>query len=205
MTKLTNDLRDNVYYKIMKDLPFRNFIKEIHAIVQEEVIKHAPQQVQELYASELLRGYLNTTTVEVKLGNRSVARYWHTSGTDYEYYDRIYGLKDNITIRMDDAANADRLPDGSLYKSIITKLANEGLVRDHFEQTDLRDSVSKRLRANLRSATTIKKLYDVLEPELHGFIPKDDVMSTLPACVAPVVDDLRKLGAMLPDTPKVTK
>jgi hypothetical protein len=204
MTKLTNDMRDGIYHRIIKDLPVRNFIAEIYSLVQEEIIKHAPNQVQELYADELTRKYLNTTRVEVRLGNRNVGRYWHT-GTDYLYYDQVYGLKDNMTIRMDDAENTDRLPDGSLYKDIVTKLANEGLVISYFEQEDLRDNVSKRLRVNLRSATTIKKLYEVLEPELHGFIPKDDVQSTLPACVAPVVDDLRKLGALLPNTPKVIK
>jgi hypothetical protein len=204
MTKLTNDMRDGIYHKIMKDLPIRNFLKEVHSLIQEEIIKHAPKQVQELYADELMRKYLNTASAEVKLGNKSMGRYWFT-GMDYEYYDRVYGLKDNMTIRMDDAENTDRLPDGSLYKNIVTKLANEGLVTSYFEQEDLRDNVGKRLRTNLRSATTIKKLYEVLEPELHGFIPKDDVQSTLPACVAPVVDDLRKLGALLPNTPKVTK
>jgi len=204
MTKLTNDMRDGIYHKIIKNLPVRNFIAEIYSLVQEEIIKHAPNQVQELYADELTRKYLNTTRVEVRLGNRNVGRYWHT-GTDYLYYDQVYGLKDNMTIRMDDAENTDRLPDGSLYKNIVTKLANEGLVTSYFEQEDLRDNVGKRLRTNLRSATTIKKLYEVLEPELHGFIPKDDVQSTLPACVAPVVDDLRKLGALLPNTPKVIK
>lgn len=64
-------------------------------------------------------------------------------------------------------------------------------------------SVSERLRANLKAATTMKRLYEVLEPELHHYIPKDEVKANLPACVAPVVDDLRKLGAVLPDVAKV--
>lgn len=196
MTRLNSSLRDDLHRTIMKNLPVRNFIKEIHTLVQEEVMKHAPTQVQELYGNPLTRGYLEQNYVEVRKGNKSVPLY-NGNRTDY-----VYGLTDRMTIRMDDAEHTDRLPDGSLYKALVTRLTNEGLVSGYFEQEDLRDSVSKRLRANLGAATSIKKLYDVLEPELHHYIPKDDVKSTLPACVAPVVDDLKKLGLVLPEVPK---
>jgi len=199
MTRLNKDLRNSLHGTIMKDLPVRNFIKEIHTLVQEEVLKHAPKQVQELYDNTATREYLGQNYVEVRKGNKSVALY---NGGRADY---VYGLTDRMTIRMDDAEHTDRLPDGSLYKALVTRLANEGLVSGYFEQDELRDNVSKRLRANLGAATSIKKLYDVLEPELHHYIPKDDVKSTLPACVAPVVDDLRKLGAVLPEVPKATE
>ena len=196
MTRLNSSLRDDLHRTIMKNLPVRNFIKEIHTLVQEEVIKHAPKQVQELYENTAMRGYLEQNYVEVRKGNKSVPLY---NGTRTDY---VYGLTDRMTIRMDDAEHTDRLPDGSLYKVLVTRLTNEGLVSGYFEQEDLRDSVSRRLKANLGAATSIKKLYDVLEPELHHYIPKDDVKSTLPACVAPVVDDLKKLGLVLPEVPK---
>lgn len=196
MTRLSNEVRDLMYNRIMKDLPVRNFIKEIHTLVQEEVIKHAPKQVQELYENTAMRGYLEQNYVEVRKGNKSVPLY---NGTRTDY---VYGLTDRMTIRMDDAEHTDRLPDGSLYKVLVTRLTNEGLVSGYFEQEDLRDSVRRRVKANLKAATTIKKLYEVLEPELHHHIPKEDAKSLLPACVAPVVDDLRKLGAVLPEVPK---
>lgn len=196
MTRLNKDLRDSLFSTIMKNLPVRNFIKEIHTLVQEEVIKHAPKQVQELYGDPLTREYLGQNYVEVRKGNKSVPLY---NGTRTEY---VYGLTDRMTIRMDDAEHTDRLPDGSLYKALVTRLTNEGLVSGYFEQEDLRDSVSKRLRANLGAATSIKKLYDVLEPELHHYIPKEDAKPLLPTCVAPVVDDLKKLGLVLPEVPK---
>lgn len=196
MTRLTNDLRANLHHKIMKDLPSRDFIKEIHTIVQEVVMAHAPKQVQELFANEATREYVAQNYFEVRKGNRSVPMY-RGKKTDY-----VYGLKDRMTIRMDDAEHSQRLPEGSLYKAVVTRLANEGLVTGYFEQEELRENVSLRLRANLKAATTIKSLYTILEPELHHFIPKDEAKAGVPACVAPVVDDLRKLGAVLPEVPK---
>jgi hypothetical protein len=103
---------------------------------------------------------------------------------------------------MDDAENAGRLPEGSLYRDIVTKLHKAGLVDAYFTQEDLRVSVRNRLRANLRASSTFKQLYANLEPELHHYIPKDEVKAQVPACVAPVVDDLRKLGAVLPEVAK---
>ena len=199
MTKVSNELRNNLHYTIMKDLPSRDYAKEIRAVVQEVVLAHAPKQVQELYADESTRKYVNQGYVEVRKGNRGVPLY-RNGWSDY-----CYGLKDRMTIRMDDAENTHRLPDGSLYKDVVTRLANEGLVTAYFAQYDLRDSVSQRLRANLKAATTMKRLYEVLEPELHHYIPKDEAKANLPACVAPVVDDLRKLGAALPEVAKVVQ
>lgn len=199
MTKVSNELRSSLYHTIMKDLPSRDYAKEIHAVVQEVVLAHAPKQVQELYADENTRKYVNQGYVEVSKGNQHVVLY-RNGGSGH-----VYGLKGQMTIRMDDAENTHRMPDGSLYKDVVTRLANEGLVTAYFAQYDLRKSVSERLRANLKAATTIKRLYEVLEPELHHYIPKDEVKANLPACVAPVVDDLRKLGAVLPEVAKVVQ
>lgn len=196
MTRINNDLRLSLHQKIMKDLPSRDFVMEIHTAVQEVILAHAPKGVQELYANEATRQYVAQNYVEVRKGNCSVPLYRHGK-TEY-----VYGLKDRMTIRMDDAEISHRLSEGSLYKALVTRLANDGLVTGYFEQEDLRRNVSKRLEANLKAATTIKSLYTILEPELHHFIPKDEVRAGVPACVAPVVDDLRKLGALLPEVPK---
>ncbi len=198
MTRVTNNLRHALELAIMKDLPSRDYIEEIHALVQEEVMKKAPEQVQALYADEETRKYLAQHTLDVRKGNQSVPMY---RGGEWQY---ILGLKAMLKVRMDDAENVDRLPEGSLYREIVTKLHEAGLVDAYFKQDDLRESVRQRLRANLRAASSIKKLYEVLEPELHHYIPKDEAKANLPACVAPVVDDLRKLGAALPETPKAT-
>jgi len=199
MTRVTNSLRHALEIAIMKDLPSRNYIDEIHTLMQDIVMQRAPEQVQVLYANEETRDYLAWRTFDVRKGNRSVPMYRGGDG-----WRCVYGLANDMKVRMDDAENVDRLPEGSLYREIVTKLHETGLVDAFFEQDDLRESVRQRLRANLRAATSIKKLYEVLEPELHHYIPKDEAKANLPACVAPVVDDLRKLGAVLPETPKAT-
>jgi hypothetical protein len=198
MTRVTNDLRGALELAIMKDLPSRDYAKEIHALVQEVVIVHASEKVRVMYDDPDLRDYLAQHTLDVRRGNQSVPMY--KSGEGWQY---VYGLKDMLKVRMDDAENAGRLPEGSLYRDIVTKLHKAGLVDAYFAQEDLRGSVRQRLRANLRASGTFKQLYANLEPELHHYIPKDEVKAQVPACVAPVVDDLRKLGAVLPSVPKV--
>jgi hypothetical protein len=184
--------------KIMKDLPSRNYAKEIHALVQEIIAEHMEPKVRALYDNPDLRGHLKTAGLEVKMGNRYVLLNRIGEG-----HGEVYGIKSGrLSIRMDDAENASRLPEGSLYRDIVTKLHKAGLVAAYFAQDELRANVYARLRANLAASKTFKQLYANLEPELHHYIPKDETAAQVPACVAPVVDDLRKLGADLPTVPK---
>ena len=196
MTRVTNDLRQSMERAIMADLPVVNYVTLIRELVQKTVIAHAPEQVRVMYDDPDLRKYLKTAMLEVKLGNAYVNL--HPSGSA-----EVYGLKDGrFTVRMDDAENPGRLLEGTLYRDVVIKLHESGLVTAYFTQEDLRLSVRKRLNANLAASTTFKQLYANLEPELHHYIPKDEVKARVPACVAPVVDDLRKLGADLPAVPK---
>jgi hypothetical protein len=197
MTRVTNDLRASMERAIMAGLPVVNYVTLIHELVQEVVIAHAPEQVRVMYDDPDLRDYLANSHIEVKVGNKHVPM-WQR-GLDAEH---IKGLTKGITIQMMD--DAGRMPEGSLYRTLIAKLKESGLVDKYFGQDDLRDSVRKRLKANLQASTTFKQLYANLEPELHHYIPKDELRAQVPACVAPVVDDLRKLGADLPTVPKAT-
>ena len=197
MTRVTNELRHTLQTAIMKDLPSRDYTKEIHALVQGVIAEHMPPKVRSLYDNTELRSYLRLDNIEVVKGNARVPLH----STDSAY---VYGLTKFMTIRMDDAENAVRLPEGSLYRSVVIKLHEAGSVAAYFAQEELRVSVRNRVRANLAAARTFKQLYANLEPELHHYIPKDEVKAQVPACVAPVVDDLRKLGAVLPETPKAT-
>jgi hypothetical protein len=202
MTRLTNEMRESILHSIMKGLPVINYAAKIHEVVQSIVIKHAPKEVQALYADKTLKKYLNTTRLEVKRGNKYVQLYQYHAGYGHEYYNIVYGLTKELTVQMDENME-NLLVEGSLYHEVYHALKEKDYVNAYFEQSDLRESVQKRLNSNLASVTTVKRLYDVLEPELHGYIPVVvDGKSSLPACVAPVVDDLRRLGATLPETPK---
>jgi hypothetical protein len=194
MTRLTNDLRDSILSNIMRGLPNVDYVAQIKALMQDTIIEFAPRQVQELYADEATRGYLNTSYAEVRDGNRRVE--------GLGYWNNVYGLTKEIAVQMDERSEAV-LKEGTLYHALYTRLKASDLVNKFKVQEELRKSVRDRLRANLAAATTIKKLYEILEPELHGFIPREvagDKM--LPACVAHVVDDLKKLGLVVPDVPK---
>jgi hypothetical protein len=201
MTRVTTLMRDSIHLRIMKNLPSRDFAKEIHVLVQSIIVDHMPKEVRALYDSKSLRGYLHEVGLDVHIGNQSVPLYRST--VDGIRCDTVVGLTSRVSIRMDDHERLDRLPEGSLYRDLVTKLHASRLVSAFYEQEDLRKDVARRVRANLASASTVKRLYEVLEPELHHYIPKDPVVASLPACVTPVVDDLRKLGAVLPDTPKI--
>jgi len=197
MTRITKYERSNILHAIMKGLPNKNYVADIYALVQGTIVEFMPTEVRTMYDNPDLRPYLATCRLDVASGNAHVPMY---KGGDN--FDVIIGVKSSIKVRMDDADSIGRMPEGSLYRALVTRVANSGLVTAYFAQEDLRRDVEKRLRANLDQATTIKKLYEVLEPELHQYIPKYTAAASLPACVAPVVDDLRKLGANLPATPK---
>ena len=193
MARLTNDMRDSILNKIMRGLPNVDYAKQIREMVQDTIIEFSPKQVQELYANDDTRGYLNYSYAEIRDGNSRIY--------GLGYWNNVYGLTKDLTIQMDERSEAV-MKEGTMYHAIYWRLKNSGLFAKFKTQEELRKSVSNRLKANLAAATTIKRLYEVLEPELHHFIPKDDVNDKLPACVAPVVDDLRKLGAELPETTK---
>ncbi len=192
MTRLTNELRNHIRGKIMKGLPVIDYKAQIRDFVQETIISFAPPEVQELYKTDLGKEYIGCRDVEI------VTSY---GGNRYLYLNTIYGLRRSIKIRMDERA-FELLKEGSLEHALHAGLNKNKLCLKLAEQEDLRKNVSDRLTANLAAASSIKRLYTVLEPELHGYIPVDAPVANLPATVAPVVDDLRKLGANLPTVAK---
>lgn len=194
MTRLTNEIRDNMLSRIMHGLPNIDYGAQIKALVQDTIIEFAPEEVQKLYANEELRQHLAEYYVDIRDGN----------GYRSQIYAHFYGLKRGLSLQMDERAE-HILKEGTLRHALYTRLRDSNLLTKRKEQEELRDKVRARLKANLAAARTIKRLYDILEPELHGYIPVDVAdKSNLPACVAPVVDDLRKLGAVLPETPKAS-
>lgn len=193
MTRVTKELRHSMERAIMKDLPSRDYKMEIYKLVQDTVIAQLPPEVKALYGNEDLRKYLVSHGIEVIKGNTSVGMY---------AYPDVYGLPAYMKIRMDDAEYDGRLTEGTQYAAVVKALVASTLVDKYFEQERLRSSVLKRVRSNLEASNTFRQLYANLEPELHQYIPKDEAKAQVPACVAPVVDDLRKLGAVLPEVPK---
>lgn len=191
MTRLTNEMRDSIRIRIMTGLPNVDYLAQIKTLVQDTIIEFAPKQVQELYADKATRGYVNEVNYEVRAN-------WGRGS--YRYIENIYGISGGRTTLHMDERTETLLKEGTLTHALYTRLRDSKLIDKYREQEELRADVVKRLKANLASATTIKRLYAVLEPELHGYIPREvDPVANLPTTVAPVVDDLRKLGANLPE------
>jgi hypothetical protein len=193
MTRLTNDMRDSIKNKIMQGLPNLNYVDQVKTLVQDTIIEFAPKQVKELYADENTRGHLKVVNFEIRAN-------WGL--LSYKYINDIYGTNGITRLQMDDRV-AVLMKEGTLIHALYTRLRDSKLIDKYREQQELRADVVNRIKATLASAKTIKRLYTVLEPELHGYIPREvDLVSNLPATVAPVVIDLRKLGAVLPEVAK---
>lgn len=184
MARLTNDMRKSMIRQIMAGLPNINYVEQIKELAQAAIIENAPKDVRDMYSNEETRKYLREDYVSIR----------DTSASETVLFGQFYGITDEVRIRYDDRVEnlyqEDKIQ-GILYK----RLKESGLIEKHRQQQSLRKSVSERLKSNLDAASTTGRLREILEPELHKFIPPDDPKTpNLPAVVAPVVDDLKKLG-----------
>jgi len=201
--RLTKDMRNNIQQKIMANVPVIHYHPLMAEVIQAVLCKHMTDDIRRAYEDPAQRPYLYAQCVEVRDGNdRMTIRQMNDRGCFYAPYE-FYGLpRARKVIRVDDAS-VGRLEEGTLDYDLSHALIEGGYYRKHKEQEQLYDSVRRRVVNTLNSVTTVKRLYDVLEPELHHFIPKEnDKKAGLPATAAPFADDLKKLGAELPTIPK---
>jgi len=121
MTRLTNDLRDDIQRKIMTGLPNVDYLAQVKTLVQDTIIEFAPKQVQELYADGATRGYLNLTNYEVRADWGRIS---------YKYFDNIYGLNraGSARIQMDERAEA-LLKRGTLTHALYYSSARQQVDR----------------------------------------------------------------------------
>lgn len=198
--RLTNDMRAKIARDALANVPVVDYKAKLVPVVQNVLYAHMPASVKDLYDAPATRRYLKTFGVEIREGNG------YGSGRVY-LDDDFFGLQDvgALKIRIGDEV-LRHLKRGTLMYNLAKAVMDSGYFDAHRQQRELFDDVAIRLRNTLKSVNTVKRLYDVLEPELHHLIPKEgDKTANLPATVAPVVSDLRKLGANLPDVPTAKK
>lgn len=205
--RLTKDIRNNIHRKAMANVPTINYHALLIPLIQGVLCDYMPDHVRRAYDDPAQRPYLKTANVYIKSGNKDVYIKGQDENGCYRNHD-FYGSNGNgyhcMVIRHDAAAFAHLKADTLTY-DLCKVVIKSGYFTKHLEQQELLESVKKRLRSTLDSVTTIKRLYDVLEPELHHLIPKEgDKVANLPVAAAPVVDDLRRLGAQLPTVPKMS-
>jgi len=203
--RLTKNMREEILRKATAGVPVVDYKAKLRPVLQAVVCKRMPEPARLAYEDEASRVFLTTISVEVREGNGYSGR----SMTFGQYDDppiRGYAVQGRMTVRVDDAS-FDQARKGTLHYDLAAAVRKTGYLDKHYEQLVVMENIRKRLKATLESVTTVKRLYDVLEPELHHLIPKEEnaAVANLPAAAGPVVDDLRKMGAQFPDVPKVAK
>lgn len=204
--RLNNQMRDNILRQATAQVPVVDYYALLMPVIQEAICKHMPAPARAAYEDEASRGYMSTIDVRLKEGNgySGNGMYFGDHG-NYKIYGMCSGRE--LTVRIDDIS-FEQTRRGTLGYDVASAVRKSGYFKKYHEQAELLKDVKKRLKATLESVTTVKRLYDVLEPELHHLIPKEDAPAakiSLPAAAGPVVADLIKLGAQLPKVPKVEK
>jgi hypothetical protein len=163
--------------------------------VQNAVIDAMPPEVRAVWDNEATRRYLVSACVEIRDGNKHIAS-----------ADGIRGIssaelryRNELTVYMDNATQGIARP---IAAKIAAALHASGHVAAYQRDKERLANVKSRLTSALASVTTVKRLFDVLEPELHHLIPVI-VDNKVPAISVKVADDLRALGAELPAVQKV--
>ena len=196
--RLTKDMRDSIVTKALANLPRVDHWPAVRDVIQDVIVQHMTPEVRAVWDNPDLRGCLSRTDFSIRRGNRTLVDFYgpqkllglHTSYAKY---------RGDVTIYMDDAVGAR--VEGTVISAITEALRSSGLVAAQERNKDLLESVRVRLRRAVDSVSTVKRLYDVLEPELHHLIPRVEG-ANLPVVAVKVVDDLKTLGAELPDVPK---
>lgn len=196
MTRLTNQMRTNLLQAATKAVPVIKYGELLAPIIQEVLCAHMTPKLYAAYKDEASRPYLQHGNINIRDGNqRSTMSILKSTGE----YVKFYGLLNEYhTLNIHESA-LGLLAKGTWKFDVAHAVIKSGYYHKHWEQEQLLASVKTRLNATLQGVSTIKRLYDVLEPELHHLIPKETSATiNLPATAGPVVEDLRKLGATLP-------
>lgn len=206
--RINKELRENIERQIFKSIPVIDYERLLLPLVQKVVYDHMPSAVKAAYDDPETRRYLKRGRVYARAaGGYRLSTTMYARDETGNRIDSVIGLSyadQDIDVVMDESS-AIRYKEGTLMGDLYRAIKASGYYEAYTAQNELLEDTRKRVKANLASVTTLKRLYDVLEPELHHLIPKEPEkikVAGLPTCVAPVVADLRKLGAELPDVPK---
>lgn len=176
--------------KIMADIPRTNYGEVINGIVQAKAYELMPAEVKVVYDNEDTRKFLSK--------RHCVAYGDYTGGIGYVYW----GAKTtHDTLYVNRPRYND--DDGDLTKELLAevRVAVDKAVRRAEEQGKARNSMREKLYTMLVGIRTLKQAKDMLEVELHKYLPveppKDDAQKSAQASTALVpyvVANLREMG-----------
>lgn len=205
--RVTNDIRRNILNAATKSVPTIDYHAKLAEMIQAVLVENMLPTVLAAYNDTKSRQYLRTVAVVIKDGNgngSSMNLYYKNGRGCMSAPFQFYGIHGDHTIyiQVNKAAVAALKKDSLSYK-LSAAVIKSGFYQAHYDQDLLLSQVKARLNATLDACTTTKRLYEVLETELHHLIPADnDKVANLPATAGPVVADLRRLGAELPTVPR---
>lgn len=176
--------------KIMADIPQTNYGEVINRLVQAKAYELMPDEVRAVYDNEATRGFLSrrycATHGDFTGGVGSV--YWAARNT----HDSLYLNRPHYN-ESDDATTKKLLAE--------VRVAVAEAMRCAEEQGKARRSMQDKLKTMLAGIRTLKQAKDMLEPELHKYLPvpppKDDAQKAAQASTALVpyvVANLREMG-----------
>jgi len=188
--QLNKTHKAEIINKIMADIPRTNYGETINGIVQAKAYELMPAEVKVVYDNEDTRKFLSKRHCmaygEYAGGIGNV--YWASQTT----HDTLYLNRPHYN-DMDDALTKELLAE--------VRVAVDKAVRRAEEQGKARNSMREKLYTMLQGIRTLKQAKDMLEVELHKYLPapppKDDAQKAAQASTALVpyvVANLREMG-----------
>lgn len=170
MTRLTNEMRDEIVDKIMKMVPVVDYRGKIKEALNDAARKEAPQEVMAMYGTPNWR-FVSSVNVCIQ----------------GDGYFAVCPLPDCTIDKMTDGH-----PDPS-WRAVYSHLAKAGLIGAQERQNKQRAAMRAKLMQIMKSTTTVNGLRKVLSPDLHHFVPVD-VETAINLPVPAVVDELKAMG-----------
>lgn len=176
--------------KIMDDIPQTNYGEIINRLVQAKAYELMPDEVKVVYDNEATRTYLS---------QRYCAVYGEYTGSVGYVYWGAKTTHDTLYLNRPHYNDAD----SALTKQLLAEVQVpvKECVRLAGEQGKARGSMREKLQTMLAGIRTLKQAKDMLEPELHKYLPvpppKDDAQKAAQASTALVpyvVANLREMG-----------
>jgi hypothetical protein len=188
--QLNKDHKVEIINKIMADIPRTNYGETINGIVQAKAYELMPAEVKVVYDNENTRKFIAQ--------RHCIAYGDYTGGIGNVYWaaktthDTLYLNRPHYN-DMDDALTKELLAE--------VRVAVDKAVRRAEEQGKARNSMREKLYTMLRGIRTLKQAKDMLEVELHKYLPveppKDAAQKAAQASTALVpyvVANLREMG-----------
>ena len=187
--QLNKTHKAEIVNKIMADIPQTKYGEVINGIVQAKAYELMPDEVKAVYDNEATRGFLS---------QRYCAVYGeHAGSVGYVYWGLNKTANDSLYLNRSHYNDAD----SALTKKLLAEVQVpvKECVRLAGEQGRALNSMREKLQTVLAGIRTLKQAKDMLEPELHKYLPvpppKDSKPAQASTALVPyVVANLREMG-----------